>query len=84
MFEVPTAELPPGIVAEVIQAGYVIADRLLRPALVGVAKSADRRPAPAAGGSSTPRLEGGAARRRAAGHAATDSSEEGPCRCRAA
>lgn len=39
MFEVPTAELPPGTVAEVIQAGYVIADRLLRPALVGVAKA---------------------------------------------
>ena len=40
MFEVPTAELPPGTVAEVIQDGYVIADRLLRPALVGVAKAA--------------------------------------------
>ena len=40
MFEVPTTELPPGTIAEVIQAGYVIADRLLRPALVGVAKSA--------------------------------------------
>lgn len=38
MFEVPTSELPPGTVAEVVQAGYVIADRLLRPALVGVAK----------------------------------------------
>ena len=40
MFELPTAELPPGSVAEVIQDGYVIADRLLRPALVGVAKAA--------------------------------------------
>ena len=40
MFEVPTAELPAGTVAEVIQAGYVVADRLLRPALVGVAKAA--------------------------------------------
>lgn len=40
MFEVPSAELPPGSVAEVIQDGYVIADRLLRPALVGVAKAA--------------------------------------------
>jgi molecular chaperone GrpE len=45
MFELPTAELPPGSVAEVIQDGYVIADRLLRPALVGVAK-ADRAEAP--------------------------------------
>lgn len=40
MFEVPTSELPPGAVAEVMQAGYVLADRLLRPALVGVAKAA--------------------------------------------
>jgi molecular chaperone GrpE len=39
MFEVPGSELTPGSVAEVIQDGYVIADRLLRPALVGVAKA---------------------------------------------
>jgi molecular chaperone GrpE len=39
MFEVPTAAQPPGTVAEVVQGGYVIADRLLRPALVGVAKA---------------------------------------------
>lgn len=49
MFEVPSTDLAPGTVAEVIQAGYVIADRLLRPALVGVAKAgpqaADERPA---------------------------------------
>jgi molecular chaperone GrpE len=36
---VPSAELAPGSVAEVIQDGYVLADRLLRPALVGVAKA---------------------------------------------
>ena len=40
MFEIPSNELAPGSVAEVIQDGYVIADRLLRPALVGVAKAA--------------------------------------------
>ena len=39
MFEVPTETQPPGTIAEVMQAGYVIADRLLRPALVGVAKA---------------------------------------------
>lgn len=39
MFEVPSADLPPGSIAEVIQDGYVLADRLLRPALVGVAKA---------------------------------------------
>lgn len=39
MFELPTDELVPGTIAEVIQGGYVLADRLLRPALVGVAKA---------------------------------------------
>jgi|DewCreStandDraft_4_1066084.scaffolds.fasta_scaffold00036_261 molecular chaperone GrpE len=39
MFEVQTADLPAGSVAEVLQPGYVLADRLLRPALVGVAKA---------------------------------------------
>lgn len=47
MFEVPTAAYAPGTVAEVVQAGYVIADRLLRPALVGVAKAPPQaEPAP--------------------------------------
>ena len=39
MFEVPTADQLPGTVVQVMQAGYVIHDRLLRPALVGVAKT---------------------------------------------
>ena len=39
MFELPTDELPPGTVAEVMAPGYVITDRLLRPAMVGVAKA---------------------------------------------
>jgi molecular chaperone GrpE len=39
MFEVPTADQAPGTVVQVMQAGYVIHDRLLRPALVGVAKA---------------------------------------------
>lgn len=38
MFEVPTADQPPGTVAQVMQPGYVIAGRLLRPAMVGTAK----------------------------------------------
>jgi molecular chaperone GrpE len=46
MFEVETSEYPPGTIAQVMQPGYVIADRLLRPALVGVAK-APARPATA-------------------------------------
>lgn len=39
MFEVETAEQEPGTVAQIVQDGYVVADRLLRPALVGVAKA---------------------------------------------
>jgi molecular chaperone GrpE len=38
MFEVPNAEVPNGTVVQVMQSGYVIGDRVLRPALVGVAK----------------------------------------------
>ena len=38
MFEVPTAEHAPGSVMQVVAPGYVIKDRLLRPAMVGVAK----------------------------------------------
>jgi molecular chaperone GrpE len=44
MFEVPSEEYEPGIVVEVIQHGYVLHDRLLRPAMVGVAKAADAAP----------------------------------------
>lgn len=42
MFELATAEHEPGTVIEVLQAGYILQDRLLRPALVGVAKAADQ------------------------------------------
>jgi molecular chaperone GrpE len=38
MFEVEAEEKNPGIVIEVIQEGYKIGERLLRPALVGVSK----------------------------------------------
>jgi len=41
MFEVPGNDLLNGTVAQVIQPGYKLHDRLLRPARVGVAKSAD-------------------------------------------
>jgi molecular chaperone GrpE len=39
MFEVVTADQAPGTVAQVLQPGYTIAERLLRPALVGIAKA---------------------------------------------
>jgi len=39
MFEVPGTGQPAGTVVQVLEAGYTISDRLLRPALVGVAKA---------------------------------------------
>jgi molecular chaperone GrpE len=44
MYEVPTSDQPPGQVAQVIQAGYMIGDRVLRPALVAVSKAAPKSP----------------------------------------
>src|SRR6476660_9936568 len=38
MYEVPDPSVPPGTVVQVVQAGYMIGDRVLRPALVAVAK----------------------------------------------
>src|SRR6202042_3005673 len=38
MYEVPDASVPAGTVVQVVQAGYTIGERVLRPALVGVAK----------------------------------------------
>ena len=46
MFEVPTNDQPPGMVLEVVQHGYALHDRLLRPAMVGVSK-ADNKAEPA-------------------------------------
>jgi molecular chaperone GrpE len=41
MIEIPSDEAEPGTVVEEMQSGYVMKDRLLRPALVGVAKAPD-------------------------------------------
>lgn len=41
MVEIPSADAEPGTIIEEMQAGYMMKDRLLRPALVGVAKAAD-------------------------------------------
>jgi molecular chaperone GrpE len=38
MFEVPDATVPAGSVVQVVQPGYMIGERILRPALVGVSK----------------------------------------------
>ena len=48
MFEVPDANVPAGMVAQVVQTGYAIGDRVLRPALVGVSKGGPKA-APVAG-----------------------------------
>ncbi|MGB6351160.1 MAG: nucleotide exchange factor GrpE [Pseudolabrys sp.] len=47
MYEVPTSDLPPGQVAQVIQAGYMLGDRVLRPAMVAVSKAAPKSKATA-------------------------------------
>ncbi len=41
MIEVPTDQTEPGTIVEEMQAGYMMKDRLLRPALVAVAKKPD-------------------------------------------
>ncbi|MDY8111066.1 nucleotide exchange factor GrpE [Fulvimarina sp. 2208YS6-2-32] len=38
MFEVPNPDVPNNTVVQVVQAGYAIGERVLRPAMVGVAK----------------------------------------------
>lgn len=45
MFEVPNASVPAGSIVEVVQPGYMIGERMLRPAMVGVSKGGPR-PAP--------------------------------------
>lgn len=41
MIEIPSADAEPGTVIQELQAGYMIKDRLLRPAMVAVAKKPD-------------------------------------------
>jgi molecular chaperone GrpE len=38
MFEVPNPQVPAGTVVQVVQPGYSIGERVLRPAMVGVSK----------------------------------------------
>ena len=42
MFEVPDVSVPAGSVVQVMQPGYIIGERVLRPALVGVSKGGPR------------------------------------------
>ncbi len=53
MFEVPDPSVPSGTVVQVVQAGYLIGERMLRPAMVGVARGGpkpEQKPAEAAPG----------------------------------
>jgi molecular chaperone GrpE len=50
MFEAPVPGAEPGTVVETLQDGFVIADRLLRPAMVGVAAGAREAEAGAGSG----------------------------------
>jgi len=45
MFEIPNTEVPNNTVQQVVQAGYVIGDRVLRPAMVGVSKGGPKETA---------------------------------------
>jgi len=51
MYEVPDATVPAGHVVQVVQAGYLIGDRVLRPALVAIAKTGPKAE-PSANGNS--------------------------------
>jgi molecular chaperone GrpE len=44
MFEVPDPSVAPGTIVQVVQDGYTIGDRVLRAAMVGVAKAAPEQP----------------------------------------
>jgi molecular chaperone GrpE len=78
MFEVPDPSLPAGTVAQVVQAGYMIGERVLRPALVGVAKGGPKAPpAPA------PDPPEAAAKTMGSAKAAGEASAETPTESRA-
>jgi molecular chaperone GrpE len=49
MFEVPDVSVPSGTVVQVVQSGFMIGDRILRPALVGVSKGGAKPQAAANG-----------------------------------
>jgi molecular chaperone GrpE len=42
MYEVPDDSVPSGMVMQVIQPGYMIGERMLRPALVAVSKGGSK------------------------------------------
>ena len=55
MYEVQNPDVPEGTVVDVMQAGYVIGDRCLRPALVAVAKGGAKQAPPSQSGDGQPK-----------------------------
>lgn len=49
VFEIPTSDVAPGVVVEVMQSGYSIGERVLRPAMVGVSRAAPKPVTPEPG-----------------------------------
>jgi molecular chaperone GrpE len=47
MYEIPDPSVPAGTIAQVMQAGYTIGERVLRPALVAIAKGGPKAEPPA-------------------------------------
>ncbi len=69
MFEVPDETVAAGTVVQVVQTGYEIGERVLRPAMVGVAKGGPR---------AAPQPTGQAAREEQAADIADDGSDSEP------
>lgn len=59
VFEVPDTDQPAGTVVRLLQAGYMLHDRLLRPAMVGVAKGNSPGPGPNGAADDPPPSPGG-------------------------
>ena len=57
IFEVPDETLPAGTVSQVVQSGWTIGDRVLRPAMVGVSKGGPKTAPTGEGPKAAPKEE---------------------------
>jgi molecular chaperone GrpE len=58
IFEVPDAAVPAGSIVQVVQPGYMIGERVLRPALVGVSKGGPKTAPPSGNDNTRSTFEG--------------------------
>lgn len=58
MYEVPDASVPAGSITQVVAPGYMIGERVLRPAMVGVSKGGPKTAPGAAGSAAVPADDG--------------------------